>query len=200
MSFNPDPASTALIVVDVQNDFCHEEGALAKLGKSVASTQPVSPIIADLISDAKKVSVPVIFVITHHDAVTDSPAWRGRQLHADDQIICLTDSWGAGSYVIDRKDADYIVIKNRYSGFYGTNLDLILRSLGRRNLLVCGFMTNVCVEATIRDANSLDYFTAVVTDCVAAATDVEHQSGLYNIEKYFGYLTNRQELKNFWQI
>lgn len=200
MAFNPEPDSTALIVVDVQNDYCHENGALAKLGKSVETTQSIVPNITALISCAKDVSVPVLFVVTHHDPVTDSPAWTSRQLYNKNQIICLTGSWGAESYMLDRKQADYIIIKNRYSGFYGTNLDLILRSLKRNKLLICGFTTNVCVESTVRDANSLDYFAAVVSDCTAASTEQEHASGLYNIEKYFGYLTNLTEIKRFWNI
>ncbi len=200
MAFNPEPDCTALIVVDVQNDFCHEDGALAKLGKSVGKTRSILPNIETLISYAKMVSVPVLFVVTHHDPVTDSPAWTSRQMYNKNQIICLTGSWGAESYLLDRKDADYMVIKNRYSGFYGTNLDLILRSLGRNRLLICGFTTNVCVESTVRDANSLDYFAAVVSDCAAASTEQEHISGLYNIEKYFGYLTSLTDVKHFWNI
>ena len=200
MAFSPDPENTALIVVDVQNDACHENGALAKLGRSVATIQPVVPKIAELISSARKASVPVIFVITHHDPFTDSLAWRSRQIYEEDKIICLTGSWGAESYQIDRKDADYVIVKNRYSGFHETNLNLVLNTLGRRKLLFCGFTTNVCVETTLRDATSRDFIAALVSDCAAAFTPEEHQNSMINIERYFGSLTTLQEVKQFWGL
>ena len=200
MALVPEPKETALVVIDVQNDFCHPDGMMGKLGKNVESGALVTPRIAKLISYAKKASVPVLFVITQHDAVTDSPAWRGRILYDENKIICHTGSWGAELYQLAREDADYIIVKNRYSGFHGTNLDLILRSIGRKTLLFCGFTTNVCVETTLRDANSLDYFPALVADCAGAFTDEEHFSGVFNVEKYFGYVTSLQELKQFWGI
>jgi len=200
MAFMPEPEKTAVVVVDVQNDFCHPDGVLGKLGKDVSSGERVTPNIVKLISYAKAASAPVFFVITNHDLITDSPAWRGRVLYDESKIICHTGSWGAELYQLDRKDADYIIIKNRYSGFHGTNLDLILRSIERKNLLICGFATNVCVETTLRDANAHDYFPALVSDCSGSFTDEEHLFGIQNVLKYFGYVTTLQDVKQFWGL
>ena len=200
MAFIPEPKETAVLIVDVQNDFCHPDGMLGKFGKDVSSGELVTPNIVKLIAYAKKTSVPVLFINTHHDLITDSPAWRGRILYDENKIICHTGSWGAENYMVDKKDADYLIIKNRYSGFHQTNLDLILRSIGRKNLLICGFATNVCVETTLRDANAHDYFPALVTDCSGSFSDEEHLFGIQNVQRYFGYTISLQEVKQFWGV
>ena len=181
--FTFDQKDTVLIVVDVQNDFCHEDGALAKLGKDVRMAQETVPKIEQLINLAKD-KVKILYTVMANDYFTTSGAWKTREIFK--KPICLTGSWGTKFYKINESLADHIITKNRHSAFFGTNLDLILRSLGCKKLLVCGFATNVCVETTIRDAVAYGYLPVLIKDCTAAFSQSEYNSALFNISTYFG--------------
>ncbi len=186
---------SVLMVIDIQNDFCHEEGLMAKIGKNVKPLQAIVPRINWLIKKLKEVNVPIIFVTILHNKMTISPSWGKRRIFSEN-IICKEGSWGAEIYKLDVQLADYVIIKHRYSAFFGTDLDLILRSINCSKVMVSGVTTNVCVESTIRDAISYNYLTYLVKDCTAAFTKKEYLSGLYNIEQYFGFVTDSQEIVN----
>jgi len=199
MSFLPERHRTVLIVLNMQNDFCHDNGAISKLGNNIRPIQKIVPNIVDLINYAKNISIPVIYVVTNHDIITDL---KHRKLKngIDGMNFCQTGSWGAEIYALEKDKADYIVVKNRFSSFHGTNLDIILRSLERNMLLFCGVIANVCVESAIREANSLDYFPSLVTDCTAALSKEEYNSCLFNVKPRLGQLTEIKEWLNVWKI
>src|SRR5262249_45332864 len=135
-----DPATTALIVVDMQNDFCHPDGAEAAKGASVGLAAPMARRLKALLAEARAVSLRTIFIRTHHSPWTNSEVWLGRGggRHAKSTIpLCLPGTWGADFYdgVEPRSSADcrpessdFVVTKHRYSGFVGTDLELVLRS------------------------------------------------------------------------
>ncbi len=194
----------ALVLVDVQNDFCHPDGTAARAGFDVTAIDPAVDRLLEVVDAARAVGVPVIFVRTTHDEVVDSPAWRHRTAggigpgHAPAPPNCVTGTWGADLYRVAPKEGEPVVTKHRYSAFAGTDLDLILRSLGRRALVFAGYTTNVCVETSLRDGLSHDYLVSIVGDACAAFDAGEHAASLATIARYFGDVTDADTLLATW--
>jgi len=89
---------------------------------------------------------------------------------------------------------DYIIQKPRYSGFWGTNLDMLLRGRGIRNLIFTGVATNVCVESTLRDAFFLEYFALIIADAtLQVGPQSVQEATLFNIEKFFGWVSTTKD-------
>ncbi len=187
-SYRLQSSKTALIVVDVQNDFCHKEGVFSKYKKvDLDQVQRAVTKLSDFIEKCREFNLPIIFVKTTHSQWTNSPSWLTRMKGlAEKMRICLPDSWGSHFYNVELKESDCIVTKHRFSAFVGTDLDLILRSKGIENILVTGVVTNVCVETTARDGFNRDYNVILVEDCCGAYDSEEHAATLININKYFG--------------
>ena len=188
---------TALIVVDVQNDFCHSQGSFSKRKAELSPIQKkVVPSLISFISQYRQFNLPIIFIRTVHSDWTNSPSWLGRMGGAAQKFpVCLPDSWGAEFYEVEPKNTDCIVTKHRYSAFVGTDLNLILRSKGIETILLTGVATNICVETTARDGFNLDYNVILVEDCCGAYIAEEHASTLTNISKYFGIVTDSKTIK-----
>jgi ureidoacrylate peracid hydrolase len=182
---------SALIVIDVQNDFCHPEGAFGKWGVDFSFVQAVMPRLSKFLDTVREAGLPVIFVRTHHSAWTNSPSWLGRLSDFAQRVpICKPNTWGAELYRIEPQAEEFIVTKHRYSGFVGTDLDLVLRSRGIRTIMVAGFTSNVCVETTARDACNRDYYVIFVDDCCGAPLAAEHEAAKRNMEIYFGLVAD----------
>lgn len=192
------PQRAALLVVDVQNDFCHERGACSRVGFDMTAIQQSVGNLLGLIDAARKAGVPVIFVKTHHDRWTDSAAWLTRGPRKAGGEICATGSWGAELYRVEPAAGERVVVKHRYSGFYMTELEMVLRVLGRQSVLVTGVATNVCVESTARDAFMRDFNVVLVEDCAGAATKEEHEAACANIRGYFGRVLDSERLVALW--
>ena len=89
---------------------------------------------------------------------------------------------------------DIVVPKSRYSAFFNTNLDSLLRAKGVRSLVFTGIATNVCVESTLRDSFFLEYFSVVLHDAThQAGPEFIQQATLYNVEKFFGWVSSVDE-------
>jgi ureidoacrylate peracid hydrolase len=128
------PQHAALLVVDVQNDFCHEGGLFGKLGMDLSCVQAAAKRIDALLPLARQSGVPVIFIVMEHDAATNSSAWLNRYPtpRAD---ACVSGTWGAGFYAVSPADGERVVTKNRYSPFVGTNIEYLLRAQERTSLM-----------------------------------------------------------------
>lgn len=190
----------ALVVVDVQNDFCHVEGAMARRGAEVNGAEEVAETIERLASAFRRAGKPVIYIRTEHGEWTNSAAWTrrldGSDLAAgdDNPPICAEGSWGAQFYVIRPTELDRVITKHRYSAFFGTELETVLRAKGVQSVAITGVATNVCVEATARDAFMRDFETLVVREGCAANHPDEHEWGLRNINTYFGSVVSAARL------
>jgi ureidoacrylate peracid hydrolase len=198
-----DPKHAAVIVVDVQNDFCHPDSPLAKDGRDLSAAQAMAPRLVRLIEDARKAGVPVIFIqMINTDATTSEVALEQRlrsRPHADpSDYICKEGSWGAGFYRVSPLPGEVIVKKNRYSAFVDTNLDLVLRSMGIKTLIMTGVATNVCVESTARDGFMRDYYIVFAGDCSACYWPERHDATLENIAATFGVVADAEELAQVW--
>ena len=181
----------ALIVVDVQNDFCHADGAFGNRVSDFSFIERAMPGLCGLIDGCRASGVPVVFVRTFHSNWTDSAVWCGRMSEiAKRTPACRPDAWGSAFYRVAPGPSDYVVTKHRYSAFVGTDLDLVLKSSGVRTVMVAGFMTNVCVETTARDAYMHDYHVVLVEDCCGAPLPGEHESAVHNIACYFGLVAD----------
>jgi ureidoacrylate peracid hydrolase len=189
------PGKTALIVVDVQNDFCHKQGIFGKRNFNLSYVEKAVNNILHFTGQCRQYSLPIIFVRTLHSSWTDSESWIGRmEGAAREMLICRPESWGAEFYKVKPLTGDFIVTKHRFSGFVGTDLDLVLRSKAIETLLMTGVATNVCVETTARDGFNRDYRIILVEDCCAAFSEEEHASTITNMSKYFGIVTNSEVL------
>ncbi len=152
-------ADSALLVIDMLNDFIEEGGAL-----SVPGAKRIVPRIAELIAEARREGVPVIYVTDAHRE--DDHEFRYWPPHA------VTGSWGAGVVVeLAPQAGDYIVPKRRYSAFFGTDLDNYLREMGVKTLYLTGVLTNICVYATALDASMRNYTVKVFKDAVASLSE-----------------------------
>ncbi|MEM7670167.1 MAG: cysteine hydrolase, partial [Pseudomonadota bacterium] len=124
---------------------------------------------------------PVIFIQEMHrrDLVD-----FGRELDGDEDIHCLEGDPGTEIAVreMDFQPDDYLIVKRRYSAFFGTDFEILLRGLRIDTLLLCGGLTDVCVHYTFVDGHQSDYFCRVIEDCVAGSGDEAHEAALKAME------------------
>lgn len=196
------PEHAALVVVDVQNDFCSPDGSLAGAGFDVSAAVEMVPRLQGLIDAAHGAGVQVVFVQTFHDETTDTPQWLGRVGDGPGTertgITCRTGSWGAEFYELAPAPGDVVVTKNRFSAFVGTNLDLTLRSLGVRSLLFTGVATEICVESSLRSGLFHEYYVSLVEDCAASYSRAAHEASVAVVGQNFGTVVSSAELVDLW--
>lgn len=205
------PGRAAVVTVDMQNDFCDEQGFLGKRGAPMHLIQGMLPRLAALLESARAHAVPVIHVISHHDeqyaspVVTEQKLRHGLPMELDgrplrDAPYCLQGSWGAELAAIDARPGEEIVVKHRYSGFHGTNLDLVLRSRGIQTVILTGVATNACVESTARDVYMHDYYLVFVSDGTATTSQAAHDATLANIDQFFGQVATADAIVAAWAL
>jgi nicotinamidase-related amidase len=160
-----------LIVVDMQKDFCYPDGALFA-GEHV---KEIFKPLSDFIRAARNESIPVIFTQDWHRP--DDREFRIWPPH------CVMGTEGAE--VIDElnpQNEDYFIRKRRYSAFYGTDLDLVLRELNCDVVIISGVLTNICVLHTAVDAASRGYDTVLLKDCTVALNDYDFEYAVKHME------------------
>jgi ureidoacrylate peracid hydrolase len=188
-----------LLVVDMQNDYCHPEGALGVRGARIADIDRVVTANEELIARYRSLGRRVLFARTHHSPMTDSLVWRMRTpaVEGGDAApeICSPGSWGAELFRLEAQHDDWVITKHRYSAFYGTNLELILKAHAIGSLLVTGVLTNVCVESTVRDAFMRGFLPTVVPEACGAPTAAEHDMAVHNIARYFGRALSLEDIR-----
>lgn len=194
----------ALLVVDVQNDFCHPEGAMARHGRDVTAVPQMVPRLEGLVAAARGHGAPVIWVHTAHDERTNTAAWLARKAttlrtETPPHDNCRPGTWGAEPFVLCPQAGEPVVVKHRYSAFAGTDLDWTLRALERRSLLVTGVATETCVESTLRDGLFHDYHVNLVEDCCASYQPEAHAASVRNAAALFGLVTRSNEVTAQWK-
>jgi nicotinamidase-related amidase len=206
-----DLAKTAILVIDMQNDFCHRDGWLSHIGVDVTPAQkPIKPL-QNLLPLLRQAGVPVIWLNwgNRHDLMnisanvlhvynpTGDGVGLGDPLPANGAHVLMAGSWAAK--VVDDLEQlpqDIRVDKYRMSGFWDTPLDSILRNLGRTTLFFTGVNADQCVMATLQDANFLGYDCILVEDCTAT-TSPEYcwLATLYNVKQCFGFVTDSEAIQ-----
>ena len=205
-----DLARTAIVVIDMQNDFCHPDGWLAHIGVDVApARKPIAPL-AKLLPRLRRASVPVVWVNwgNRPDRLNLSPSLEhvykptGKGIGLGDRLpkrkanVLEKDSWAAA--VVDElapKTGDIRIDKFRMSGFWDTPLDSILRNLRVDTLLFGGVNADQCVLCTLQDANFLGYDCVMLEDCSATTSPgFCWDATLYNVRQCFGFTTPSKAL------
>jgi ureidoacrylate peracid hydrolase len=193
-----DPSHTALLVVDVQNDFCHRDGGLARGGGDMTAIERAIGKLDDTIGQARKTAIPVIFLRIVQSPETNSEAWESLEPEEGPRLV-VAGSWGADYYApIGPAEGDLEIVKHRHSGFVATRLDLALRSRGIKTVVLGGVASNVCVEATARDAADYDYYVVVLSDASGAVRDELHEASLHTIRTYIGRVACAAEVTQAW--
>ncbi|WP_225824045.1 cysteine hydrolase family protein [Streptomyces naphthomycinicus] len=166
------PGHSAVLSIDMQNDFLHPAGRIAEAGGDVSAMQGLVTSWRRFVARARELAVPVYHVrlVDLPGGASDSPAWlRSKHLIANVDEFVVEGTWGADFYDgCGPADGEPVITKHRSSAFTGTNLDLLLRSDGVKTVVVIGEQTPGCVEATLRDASYHDYYNVLAEDCVAA--------------------------------
>jgi ureidoacrylate peracid hydrolase len=194
-----DPSHTALLVIDVQNDFFADGGAFHEIGRDVGVVRQMIPPLKTLLTAARSAGTRVLFVRYGHTRATESEVHlEQRRRGRADRPICQEGTWGAGFYEVSPEAEETVVVKHRYSGFVGTDLDLVLRSMGVRTLVMTGVASNGCVEATARDGFMHDYYIVFVDDCTASYDADLHRATLQNITDAYGLVVTSDELVGIW--
>lgn len=185
-----EPGRSALLVIDMLNDFCKPGGAMVLPG-----AERLYPMQQRLLAGARRAGAAVIYVNDRHRAgIAGDREFLKRTPH------CLAGSWGAAVVSeLAPQPGDHEVVKHRYSGFFETDLDLTLKDLGRDQLVVMGVVTNICVRSTVHDAFFRGYSVVVPEDAVAATGPREQASSLYDIATHFGTVGTAEAVLASWQ-
>lgn len=201
-----DPDVAAIVVVDVQNDFCSPEGKLAQGGGDVSACPQMADNLQSLLTGARSLGVPVVWIQTWRDETTNSDAWLARhgiELEPQGERPvgnCEKGTWGAEFFVVHPEGDEPISRKIRYNAFTGTDLETLLRVIGRPSLLFTGVATNMCVESTLREALFREFHVTLVHDCCAATSPEAQQATIDNVRAGFGPVVSSQEILAAWGV
>jgi nicotinamidase-related amidase len=204
-----DAGHVALVVVDMQNDFCKPGWAFDHLGIDLSMYPPMIPRLARLITGAREAGVLVIYI-----QMTMLPGRRSESpaqirfnmrlhlaLHQESEPLRYTIEGTAGQEIIPElapQPGDLVVRKYRSSGFWGTNLDMLLRSNNIQTVIMTGCTTEGCVESTARDALFNDYYVVLPEDCVASDDPRQHEASLFLMRHRFD-VVSLEDILAIWQ-
>lgn len=170
----------ALIVIDIQAgtfDESIKKRAIPHMS-SYAERMARSRVAID---KARELDMPVIFIQeVHRPDLVDF----GRELDGDEDVHCLEDNpnTAIAAEQMGFRPNDYLIRKRRYSAFFGTDFEILLKGLKVETLLLCGGLTDVCVHYTFVDGHQSDYFCRVIEDCVAGSSEDAHEYALRAME------------------
>ena len=201
---------TAVVVVDMQNAYASPNGYLDLAGFDISGAKAAITAIQDVVSVARGAGVPVIFFQNGWDADyveaggPGSPNWHKsnalKTMRKRPELQGKLLAKGGWDYALvddlQPKPGDIVVPKTRYSGFFNSQFDSIMRARGIRNLVFCGIATNVCVESTLRDGFHLEYFGVMLEDAThQAGPDYIQKASVFNIETFFGWVSSASDFR-----
>ncbi len=216
-SLTLDPERTALVVVDMQNDFGAEGGMFDRAGIPISGIQAAVAPTARALAAARRAAIRIVYLkmqfepdlsnaggaeapnlIIHRRLGVGEPAQapdggQGR--------ILIKDSWNTDILPeLAPQDGDIVVAKHRFSGFFETDLDATLKELGFTSLIFTGCTTSICIESTLRDAFFRDYRCLLLEDCTAEPIGSDlprtnHDASVQVIETLLGWVSNSTALE-----
>ena len=191
------PRKGALVVVDMQNDYCNTRGVYPRHGLNCFDMNGVVSATVAAVTTCKTRAIPVIYLRMGWN--TDAhgfPIDAGLIIEQSRPFIrtegLRRGTWGA-EVLAEMPPPDYVVEKTRYSGFHNTALDALLRGLDIDTIFLAGVITNMCVEATARDAFHRDFRFVVLSDCVSGFSRKLHDASLETLQ-IFGRVAASSDL------
>jgi ureidoacrylate peracid hydrolase len=189
----------AVLIIDMQNGFCHPQGSFGQAGADVSGCGGAVPGCAELIRLGRAAGLPVAWTrAIHRDDLSD---WRMLT-----EVPMYAGLIGVGSCVEGTWDADFVdglapadgelvATKSRFSPFYETGVEGWLRERGVENLLVGGVGTSACVESTVRDASQRDFRTYVVAEATGDISAAAHEQSLHLMGSLFGWTVSLADVR-----
>jgi ureidoacrylate peracid hydrolase len=206
----------AVIVVDMQNDFGAEGGALDLAGIDISGIRKAIAPIAKVLTSARHAGIKIVYLkMAFRPDLSDLgapdspnrlkqlPLNVGKSIHAPDgrqSRILIRDTWNTD--IVDElkpQADDFVIYKHRFSGFYQTDLDSSLKKLRIQHLIITGCTTSVCVESTVRDAMFRDYSCVLLEDCMSQPTPPQglpgsnHDASLVLAASTFGWVSKSEQ-------
>ena len=203
-------SNTAVIVIDMQNAYASPGGYLDLAGFDISGARRVIDNTRGVLEVARRAGMPVIYFQNGWDADYVEAGGPGspnfhksnalKTMRARPELAGTLLARGTWDYeLVDElkpQPGDICLHKSRYSAFFNSQLDSVLRSRGIRNLVFVGIATNVCVESTLRDGFFLEYFGIVLEDAThQAGPDFVQKAAIYNIETFFGWVSTVADFK-----
>jgi ureidoacrylate peracid hydrolase len=201
-----DCSKTAVVVVDMQNDFAAPGGMFDRAGIDISPIRQALAPTQNVLAAARKGSLPIVYIkmefqpdLSDFGAVDDPNRIKHRPFDVGERRktpngregrTLIKDTWNTEIVTeLAPRPGDLIISKNRYSGFYQTDLHATLQAKGIKFLIFAGCTTSVCVESTLRDAMFRGYICLLLSDCAAEPVGT-HEASLLVIEKLFGWITD----------
>ncbi|MCS6800938.1 MAG: isochorismatase family cysteine hydrolase [Chloroflexota bacterium] len=202
------PTHSAVVVVDVQNDFCSLGGYVHRRGQDITPLQTMLTKLRRLLDGARRAGTRVVYVqhTVARDGATESPAYLAYRLklHGGDcPELCLEGTWGHQiCAAVAPQPGDLVVRKHRQPPWIGTDLDQLLRANGVQTVIATGTMTSACVDWTARLGVQLDYYVVVPEDCVAQTDCAAHDAAIAALRRYLpdGGVTTSEALLQVWGV
>jgi nicotinamidase-related amidase len=201
------PTHSAVLVIDMQNDFCSPKGAVAVSGVDVSMMEGLVSRIVDFLAEARSRAIPVVFVKVVQSLVGDtvSPSYlqllRRTMLRRSSAgaMFGIDGTWGAEILnELQRRPNEPVIVKHRSSAFVGTTLHELLQSFGVQTVVIVGEQSCGCVEATIRQAADLDYYPVVVRDCTTSYDPDLHEAAILTMSRRW-WAPSASEVLSAWE-
>lgn len=201
-----DPAHTALLVIDMQNEFCAEAGLRGREGDDLSAAQQLVPKVRDFIAQARRADVPIVFIQAVYNSINDqyiSDVWREQDLRrrrsGRPEAQCTEGSWNAEICTeLEVRPEDLLIQKRRYCAFQGTGLDMVLRARGIKTVVIAGMATEICAESTARSAFMRDYYVVFTSDVTTTFDPRIHADTLQRMNRFFGEVASADQVLACW--
>jgi len=203
-AMKPNRREAALLIIDMQNNLCHPAGAFAtELGFDIGSCVAAKDRCAHLVETARSIDLCVIhtraeFLPDYADAGVVLREVLDDRMRSSGSLVAGTWQTEIASE-LGPAPTDYVILKNRSSAFYGTQLEPLIRSLGVRNLTICGVSTSCCVESTARDAVERGYSVTVAADATAELDEDMYEFTLATLQEDFCRVAKVSDIIDEWE-
>jgi ureidoacrylate peracid hydrolase len=202
-----EPRHTALLVIDVLNDFCAEGGMMEREGQDLRHVQQMAEALPRLLDTAREAGVLVVFVRNVYSTEENhylSDVWleqaaRRRSGSYTVWPVCGAGSWEGDFYSVRPLAEEPVITKHRFSAFHNTDLETVLRAHSVRSVVLAGVATDVCVETTAREAFVRDYYVVFLSDGTATYNRPSHEATLAVIDRFFGQVATMEDVIACWR-